>query len=202
MKLFLQNKSELLLLTTLLFLGASIFFYQQQQKQREENQEISQSLQLKKEEAAKLEKNLSTVSTRYQSLYKEKNGTANEKLITAVGSLFQLVYTYDTSKSVDDVKERKQTAGAYAEAEPLDVLFGKDTDSLKPSVVSVSQLTKEPEIFLKSSDSNELMALVVVKFALSIGGETAQEGQYMYKIRFDQFSEKVTMIENMGEITP
>jgi len=202
MKLFFENKTELFMVTTLLFLGISVFFYQQQKKQAQENQEITQELQVKKEEGIQLEKNLTTLSERYQSLYKEKNGTANKKLITAVGALFQTVYTYDTSKPADDVKERRQKAGTYAEKEALDVLFGKDTESLKPSVVTISQLEKEPEIFLKSSDSNELSALVVVEYTLSIGGEKAQEGHYMYKIRFDQFSKKVIQIENMGEITP
>lgn len=183
----------------ILLLVAGFLLHMEQQKLQSTNQKLRTELIEKDKRCKTLTEDIARVSTRYNVLYKEKNGTANAKLIEATNRLFSAVYNYDTSKKIDSVKSRKERGQKIATAQALESLFPKDSDETTPSVTNVSKLEQEPEIYMKSSDSNQLCALVLVHYSYTIAGSEKTTGSYLYQVTYDQFAGKFTSIKNVAE---
>ena len=97
--------------------------------------------------------------------------------------------------------ERKEKATVYATEQGLSGVFPRDSDKVVPSVVTVSQLDKAPEIYrtTQKDTGKEKTALVRLEYSVRIAGSQAQRGNFIYKVTFNEESKKFTTIENLGE---
>lgn len=151
-----------------------------------------------KGDALSLESELEKVSSDYDELYKEKNGQANEKLTNAARDLFSLVFSYDTGEKEDNVTNRKKKASDLTEQAALNALFPSDDDKWTATVRTVSELDGDPEVYFVPSDQPKTEALILVGFSNSIAGSEKIKGTNMYKVSFDQTSQKFVSIKNLG----
>ncbi|HAP5887335.1 TPA: hypothetical protein ACOIVK_003161, partial [Enterococcus faecalis] len=99
------------------------------------------------------------------------------------------------------VAKRKEKATVYATEQGLSGVFPRDADKVVPSVVTVSQLDKAPEIYrtTQKDTGKEKTALVRLEYSVRIAGSQAQRGNFIYKVTFNEESKKFTTIENLGE---
>lgn len=195
-----SNTNKIFLFASLLLIiTAVILAYSDKQKSTEKIETLQNQLLEKKEEQAAQNKNLDRLSKRYNDLYKQKNGTAKENLLKATNDLFSIVYEYNTSRKEDSVKSRKDKAVKIADEGALKDLFPSNADEVTPSVTTVSKLTGDPEVYMKSSDSNQLSALVLVSYENTIAGGEALKGNYLYKVEYNQFQNKFTSVKGVTE---
>ena len=90
---------------------------------------------------------LNDLSRKIEQLLDEKEDPVNEPLTKAVNALFSLLFDYDSSNKEQTVAKRKEKATVYATEQGLSGVFPRDADKVVPSVVTVSQLDKAPEIY-------------------------------------------------------
>ncbi|MDQ6112741.1 hypothetical protein [Enterococcus gallinarum] len=185
--------------TLILLLGTCLFLLFQNVSLRGQVKEYQADTQLLHQSEANLKQDIETLSNKYDELYKEKNGTANKELIMAVKILFASIYDYDTSKADGDIIVRKDKAKEGATDKVVEYLFPEDSSKTTTTVDSVSRQTKDPEVYLMSSDSRQLQALVVVDYEVSIAGSNNLTGHYMYKVTYNNELKKINSIENVGE---
>lgn len=189
------------ILVSIFLLSALFALVNDNRKKAQNIQTLQQETERLKINDTKLSKKYVQLSEQYDALNKEKNGSANESLLTTTNELFRLVYTYDTEKNSDSVAARKEKSKPYANASTLDNLFSKDPENLPSTVTTISKLKGEPEVYRMSSDDENLTALVLVNYSLSIARSEKRESQFMYKIVFNPSLKQVTEIKNIGEIT-
>ncbi|MEI5995627.1 hypothetical protein [Candidatus Enterococcus mansonii] len=172
-------------------------FSENDSKKIEKLQKENKQLKKKESEVAELTDQL---SQQVDTLYTEKNGTANDDLTTAAKELFSTVFDYCTEREEDNVKARKDKALELGTKKAVDGLFPKDAASSNPSVKTTSHLKGDPEVYLMPSNDKQLTALVVVHYAVSIAGSEDQPGTFMYKVKFDSTENQFTSVENAGVI--
>lgn len=141
------------------------------------------------------------LSKQYDELNKEKNGSANESLISTTNELFKLVYNYNTDKKSDSLAARKGQAKPFANSSALDSLFSKNAEDWAPSVSTISKLEERPQIYRMSSDDKNLTALVLIDYSVSIAESKPQKGELMYRLTFDPVEKIVSEIKLLGEIS-
>lgn len=200
MKWSIKKSILTLLITTLGFLGTSSYLFIQNNHNKELAAKSETELKSQKEKNTSTEDDLETITKRYQDLYKEKNGTANEKLTSACKTLFTAIYKYDSTSSEGTVEKRKKSVQNIADEEVVNTLFPQDAEDTVPSVDISSQLSENPKVYMQVSDSNQLEALVLVKYKVSIADSDDSSGTYLYKINYDQFRDKFSSLENLGEM--
>lgn len=183
-------------LLVILVLGGFWFVYERQEQGRE-IQRYQQELAKQKETLVENEQRLEKFSKQTETIPKETN---NEGLITATSHLFSAVFDYHSDREKESVKARKEQASAFANQQALNGLFPKDADTITPSVTTVSRLEREPEIYLMASEKQEIKALVMVEYSVTIAGSNAQKGTFMYKVSFDPTAKQFTSVKNLGEI--
>lgn len=183
----------------LLILTAVFWVYSDKQKSNHKIETLESQLVEKKSEQDSQNKNMDRLSKRYNDLYKQKNGTAKEDLLKASNELFSKVYDYDTGRKEDNIKSRKDAAAKIADGTALNDLFPSNADEVTPSVTTVSRLSGEPEVYMKSSDSNQLSALVLVNYENLIAGSEPFKGSYLYKVEYNQFQQKFTSVKSVTE---
>lgn len=186
--------------TMVLLLVAIISFYSSNQKLKEKNNRLETKIETLTQDESSIKKEYRQLWDNYETLYTEKNGTANEALLTTTAELFSTVFNYRSEKEEDSVKARKERAAQYATNQALNGLFPKNSEDIVATVATVSKMGKEPEVFVMSSDEKALKALVVIDYSVSIAGSEAQKGTFMYKISFDPERNQVTQVKNLGEI--
>lgn len=185
--------------TLILLLGASLFLWFQNVNLKVQVKDYQSETQLLKQSENNLKQDIESLTDDYDKLYKEKNGTANEDLIMAANVLFASVYNYDTSRPDGTIIVRKDKAKEAATDKVVDAMFPKDSSETVTTVDTVSRLTQDPEVYLMSSDSRQLQALVVVDYEVSIAESSELTGHYMYKITYNNHMEKIDSIQNVGE---
>lgn len=153
-----------------------------------------------KEKESEAEEATDQLAQQVDTLYTEKNGTANDSLTTATKELFSTVFDYCTEREEDNVKARKDKALKLGTKKAVEGLFPKDAASSKPSVKTTSHLKGDPEVYLMPSNDKQLIALVVVHYAVSIAGSEDQPGTFMYKVKFDSTENQFTSVENAGVV--
>ena len=118
-----------------------------------------------------------------------------------MNALFSLLFDYDFSNKEQTVAKRKEKATVYATEQGLSGVFPRDADKVVPSVVTVSQLDKAPEIYrtTQKDTGKEKTALVRLEYSVRIAGSQTQRGNFIYKVTFNEESKKFTTIENLGE---
>lgn len=144
---------------------------------------------------------LNDLSRKIEQLLDEKEDPVNEPLTKAVNALFSLLFDYDSSNKEQTVAKRKEKATVYATEQGLSGVFPRDADKVVPSVVTVSQLDKAPEIYrtTQKDTGKEKTALVRLEYSVRIAGSQTQRGNFIYKVTFNEESKKFTTIENLGE---
>lgn len=200
MKWTIQHSILFLIVTTVILAGVTLKIYSSYQTTYTENQKLEKEVKGKKDQINKVQDNLERLSERYDSLYKEKNGTAHEKLLQATKSTFTAIYEYDTNQEDSSVKNRKASLENKATQEVIESIFPADADEGTPSVAVKSKLKKEPEVYIQSSDKNEITALALVEYTIIIEGSEDQNGSFLYKLTYDQFSNKITLLQNLGTV--
>lgn len=188
-----------------LLFGVVIFIFAftwNNDRQKNENKinALEKTISQQKKEKEELTGQIDQLTKEYDSLYKEKNGLANDRLLTATNKLFSAVSEYDTSKEQDSIHERKNRAAEVADATALEGIFPKDADKGAATVTTISKLEKTPEVYLLSSDDKEVRALVWTDYSVSIAGSEKQEGTNLYKVAFNQLTQKFVSIENLGSV--
>lgn len=183
-------------LLVILVLGG-FWVVSERQEQGREIQRYQQELAKQKETLVENEQRLEKFSKQTETAPKETN---NEGLITATSHLFSAVFDYHSDREKESVKARKEQASAYANQQALNGLFPKDADTITPSVTTVSRLEREPEIYVMASEKQEIKALVMVEYSVTIAGSNAQKGTFMYKVSFDPTAKQFTSVKNLGEI--
>lgn len=182
-----------------LLTGASLFLWFQNVNLKSEVKEYRSEVQLLQQSEANLKQDMEALTNDYDELYKEKSGTENEALIMAVKILFASVYDYDTSKADGNIIVRRDKAKEGATDKVVDSFFPEDSSETTTTVDTVSRLTQDPEVYLMSSDSRKLQALVVVDYEISIAGSNDLSGHYMYKVTYSNDVERIDAVENIGE---
>ncbi|WPH48347.1 hypothetical protein SHT67_14305 (plasmid) [Enterococcus faecalis] len=175
------------------------------QKQEKVVQSYKQETIKQKEERIKAEERLERASKELMSeqekgLLKGSEQAGNNEFVSMTTQLFSVVYTYQSDKETDTVKARKEKASAYANQKALNGLFPKDAEKAQPSVTTSSRLEKNPEIYQMITNENEVNALVVISYSLSIAGSKPQTGSFLYKTTFDRKLKQFVAIKNLGEI--
>ncbi|EOH75565.1 TPA: hypothetical protein IZ487_000995 [Enterococcus faecium] len=183
-------------LLVILVLGG-FWVVSERQEQGREIQRYQQELAKQKETLVENEQRLEKFSKQTETAPKETN---NEGLITATSHLFSAVFDYHSDREKESVKARKEQASTFANQQALNGLFPKDADTITPSVTTVSRLEREPEIYLMASEKQEIKALVMVEYSVTIAGSNAQKGTFMYKVSFDPTAKQFTSVKNLGEI--
>lgn len=204
MKLKIGHYAVGLLFTTLIFAGTTYYFHSINQDQISENSRLERQINKKESEKELIQEHLDTLTDRYQELYSQKEGTAKTKLITATRTMFDAVYNYDTGTSKDTVANRKKAVQKVADDKAVEVLFPSNAQNTTPSVNLTSKMEGDPSIYLKSSDSNELEAVVKIDYKVTIKDDQSddpdQTGSGLYLVTYDQFRNKFTSIKNLGDI--
>lgn len=184
-----------ILLVILVFGG--FWFGSERQEQGRKIQRYQQELAKQKETLVENEQRLEKFSKQTETAPKE---TSNEGLITATKHLFSAVFDYHSDREKESVKARKEQASTFANQQALNELFPKDADTITPSVTTVSRLEREPEIYVMASEKQEIKALVMVEYSITIAGSGTQKGTFMYKVSLDSTAKQFTSIKNLGEI--
>ena len=195
-----EKWSKFLVVPLIILASATLFFFNQSQEKEQKNEKQKEELVSYQGEIKALKTDLSNAKSSYQSLYEEKNGTANDALLTATKDTFSLVFDYDTSEEKDSVMNRKRAAEAYTSNNALSTLFPENADEITPSVTTKSALENDPEVYVMSSNDSEVKALVLITYSISIAGSEKQLGHMMYQITFNPLENQLTDIKNMGEI--
>lgn len=179
---------------------AGFYFYNTNQTSKQKIETLKKENKQLKQNETEAAKTTEQLSEQMDTLYTEKNGTANETLTNATRELFSAVFDYCTERKDDSVKIRKDKALKLATEKAVDGLFPKDAASSTATVQTTSHLKGDPEVYLMPSNEKILTALVVVHYSVSIAGSDEQPGIFMYKITFDSTENLFTSVENAGVV--
>lgn len=183
----------------IVLMGTSLFFGFQNASMKAQINDLKSEIQLLTQSEANLKLDMESLNNEYDKLYSEKNGTAHEELIMATKILFASIYDYDTSKPDGNVIVRKDKAKEAATEKVVEKLFPEDSSKTTTTVDSVSRQTRDPEVYLMSSDSRQLQALISVEYEVSIAGSNSLSGQYLYKVTYNNEMKLINSIENVGQ---
>lgn len=187
-----------------MLLISNTFWFLDHKKEQKRNETIQSELTKFKGESIRLENEVSQLTGDYDQLYKEKNGQANEKLLSVANELFSYLYDYDTSKKNDSIADRKKKAAKLTTESALNTLFPRDADQGAYTVTSVSKIEGnegKPEVYLMSSDDKEIQALILVTYSVSIAGSEKIDGSNMFKAKFNPKNQEFIEMKNLGQIS-
>lgn len=190
----------IIVLLLILIVAIGIGFSSSQKENKQTIDRLEKKVKTLSEGETSVKKEYRQLWDDYEKLYTEKNGTANESLLTSTNELFSKVFSYRSEKEEDSIEKRKQESVQYATNQALNGLFPKNATDSVASVSTVSKMDKEPEVYIMSSDNKEIRALVVISYSVSIAGSEAQKGTFMYKVTFEPQQGKFTHIKNLGEV--
>lgn len=162
--------------------------------------EMNEKLQAHKKNEVELNEELAALTVNYEDLFKEKNSYANDVLVEKANDLFSLVFEYDSSKKEDSIAKRKQAAAKIATDAAVNELFPADAAEGGSSVNTVSKLKKEPEVFVSAHSDDNISALVMIEYSVSIADSEDLSGNLMYKVSYNNLEKKITAIVNIGEV--
>ncbi len=129
----------------------------------------------------------------------EKEDPVNEPLTKAVNALFSLLFDYDSSNKEQTVAKRKEKATVYATEQGLSGYLPRDADKVVPSVVTVSQLDKAPEIYrTKKRYGKRKNSIGPTRIFSSNRRKQANVAILFIRVTFNEESKKFTTIESLG----
>ena len=152
----------------------------------------------KDQKISTLTKQNKELDNKYNELYEQKNGNANEQLVLATKGVFSSIFNYDTKK--DTIKDRREKARKFTTEEALETIFPKEATSYNASVQTVSKLKGEPQIFYAPTNDKKQKVLIVVDNAITIAGSDPQEATFMYRAEFDPVKNQFVSLKNAGTL--
>lgn len=188
------------LLFVVILVTFAFVWNKEKQKSEQEISALKEEVLLQESNKKELNQEIEKITKQYENLYKEKHGLANEKLLNASEKLFSNVVVYDTEKKEDSISERKKRTQALAEPAAVEALFPKDADKGVATVSTVSDFENPPEVYLLSSDDKEVKALVWIDYSVSFAEGESQKGTILYKVQFNQMTEKFESVQNLGTV--
>ena len=188
------------LLFVVILVAFALVWNQEKQKNEQEISALKAEILLQESNKKELNQEIEKITNQYDNLYKEKHGLANEKLLKASEKLFSNVVVYDTEKKEDSISERKKRTQSLAEPAAVEALFPKDADKGVATVSTVSAFDNPPEVYLLSSDDKEVKALVWIDYSVSFAEGESQKGTILYKVQFNQMTEKFESVQNLGTV--
>lgn len=152
----------------------------------------------KDQKISTLTKQNKELDNKYNELYEQKNGNANQQLVLATKGVFSSIFNYDTKK--DTITDRREKARKFTTEEALETIFPKEATSYNASVQTVSKLKGEPQIFYAPTNDKKQKVLIVVDNAITIAGSDPQEATFMYRAEFDPVKNQFVSLKNAGTL--
>ncbi|MDT2863463.1 hypothetical protein P7H66_12120 [Lactococcus lactis] len=152
----------------------------------------------KDQEIATLTKQNKTLDSKYNELYKQKNGNANQQLVLATNGVFSSLFDYDTKKI--SIADRREKASQFTTNEALEAIFPKQKNAYNASVQTISKLKEQPQIFYAPTNSKTQKVLIIVENEVTIQGSDKIGAKFMYQAEFDPIANKFVSLKNAGTL--
>ena len=152
----------------------------------------------KDQEIATLTKQNKALDSKYNELYEQKNGNANQQLVLATNGVFSSLFDYDTKKI--SIADRREKASQFTTDEALEAIFPKQKNAYNASVQTISKLKEEPQIFYAPTNDKTQKVLIIVENEVTIQGSDKIGAKFMYQAEFDPIANKFVSLKNAGTL--
>ncbi len=152
----------------------------------------------KDQEIATLTKQNKALDSKYNELYEQKNGNANQQLVLATNGVFSSLFDYDTKKI--SIADRREKASQFTTDEALEAIFPKQKNAYNASVQTISKLKEEPQIFYAPTNNKTQKVLIIVENEVTIQGSDKIGAKFMYQAEFDPIANKFVSLKNAGTL--
>ena len=152
----------------------------------------------KDQEIATLTKQNKALDSKYNDLYEQKNGNANQQLVLATNGVFSSLFDYDTKKI--SIADRREKASQFTTNEALEAIFPKQKNAYNASVQTISKLKEQPQIFYAPTNSKTQKVLIIVENEVTIQGSDKIGAKFMYQAEFDPIANKFVSLKNAGTL--
>jgi len=152
----------------------------------------------KDQEIATLTKQNKALDSKYNELYEQKNGNANQQLVLATNGVFSSLFDYDTKKI--SIADRREKASQFTTDEALEAIFPKQKNAYNASVQTISKLKEQPQIFYAPTNDKTQKVLIIVENEVTIQGSDKIGAKFMYQAEFDPIANKFVSLKNAGTL--
>ncbi|MEG9199450.1 hypothetical protein [Lactococcus lactis] len=152
----------------------------------------------KDQEIATLTKQNKALDSKYNELYEQKNGNANQQLVLATNGVFSSLFDYDTKKI--SIADRREKASQFTTDEALEAIFPKQKNAYNASVQTISKLKEQPQIFFAPTNDKTQKVLIIVENEVTIQGSDKIGAKFMYQAEFDPIANKFVSLKNAGTL--
>lgn len=152
----------------------------------------------KDQEIATLTKQNKALDSKYNELYEQKNGNANQQLVLATNGVFSSLFDYDTKKI--SIADRREKASQFTTDEALEAIFPKQKNAYNASVQTISKLKEQPQIFFAPTNDKMQKVLIIVENEVTIQGSDKIGAKFMYQAEFDPIANKFVSLKNAGTL--
>lgn len=152
----------------------------------------------KDQEIATLTKQNKALDSKYNELYEQKNGNANQQLVLATNGVFSSLFDYDTKKI--SIADRREKASQFTTDEALEAIFPKQKNAYNASVQTISKLKEQPQIFYAPTNDKTQKVLIIVENEVTIQGSDKIGAKFMYQSEFDPIANKFVSLKNAGTL--
>lgn len=152
----------------------------------------------KDQEIATLTKQNKALDSKYNELYEQKNGNANQQLVLATNGVFSSLFDYDTKKI--SIADRREKASQFTTNEALEAIFPKQKNAYNASVQTISKLKEQPQIFYAPTNDKTQKVLIIVENEVTIQGSDKIGAKFMYQAEFDPIANKFLSLKNAGTL--
>ena len=152
----------------------------------------------KDQEIATLTKQNKALDSKYNELYEQKNGNANQQLVLATNGVFSSLFDYDTKK--DSIKDRREKASKFTTEEALEAILPKEATTYNASVKSVSKIKGKPQVYFEPSSDKKQKVLVIIDNEIVIDNNYPTEAKWQYEATFDTDKNVFVELKMLGEL--
>lgn len=156
------------------------------------------SVQDRDQKISILTKQNKTLDSKYNELYEQKNGNANQQLVLATNGVFSSLFDYDTKKI--SIADRREKASQFTTDEALEAIFPKQKNAYNASVQTISKLKEQPQIFYAPTNDKTQQVLIIVENEVTIQGSDKIGAKFMYQAEFDPIANKFVSLKNAGTL--
>lgn len=155
-------------------------------------------VRIKERQIETVKKQNKELQAKYDKLYEQKNGNANEQLVLATNGVFSSLFDYDTKKI--SIADRREKASKFTTNEALEAIFPKQKNAYNASVQTISKLKEQPQIFYAPTNSKTQKVLIIVENEVTIQGSDKIGAKFMYQAEFDPIANKFVSLKNAGTL--
>lgn len=152
----------------------------------------------KDQKISTLTKQNKALDSKYNELYEQKNGNANQQLVLATNGVFSSLFDYDTKKI--SIADRREKASQFTTDEALEAIFPKQKNAYNASVQTISKLKEQPQIFYAPTNDKTQKVLIIVENEVTIQGSDKIGAKFMYQAEFDPIANKFVSLKNAGTL--